>query len=254
MLPYIIFAALWVFVLEQLFPGWKLPKVSTWMLRALTLNFIQVVVALVAGVTWNQWLSAYSLFHLSPALPAVVAGFIAYFCNTFVTYWWHRYRHANDFLWRTLHQIHHSPQRIEMFTSFYKHPLEMVVNSIIGSAVAYTILGIDVEAGAYYILFAAMGEIFYHSNLRTPHWLGFLFQRPEMHRVHHKAGHHWNNFSDFPIWDMLFGSYANPKAPEWVQGFEDGKEQRLVDMLLFRDVHPREETQQPLERPVEHSA
>ena len=176
------------------------------------LNIVQVSIALLAGITWNKWMMGHSLLHTSDALPPLLAGFAAYFVNTFVTYWWHRARHANDTLWRLFHQLHHAPQRIEVFTSFYKHPTEMVFNSLLGSFVAYVVMGISIEAGAYYIMFAALGEMFYHSNLRTPHVLGYLFQRPEMHRIHHQRDRHECNYSDFPIWDMLFGTYENPAA------------------------------------------
>ena len=36
-------------------------------------------------------------------------------------------------------EIHHSPQRIEVIASFYKHPGEMIVNSVIGSVLVYTV-------------------------------------------------------------------------------------------------------------------
>lgn len=210
MIYYLIGVALFIFMLEQLVPGWKLPKVSTWVARVIFLNIVQVSIALLAGITWNKWMMGHSLLHTSDALPPLLAGFAAYFVNTFVTYWWHRARHANDTLWRLFHQLHHAPQRIEVFTSFYKHPTEMVFNSLLGSFVAYVVMGISIEAGAYYIMFAALGEMFYHSNLRTPHVLGYLFQRPEMHRIHHQRDRHECNYSDFPIWDMLFGTYENP--------------------------------------------
>lgn len=168
MIYYLIGVALFIFMLEQLVPGWKLPKVSTWVARVIFLNIVQVSIALLAGITWNKWMMGHSLLHTSDALPPLLAGFAAYFVNTFVTYWWHRARHANDTLWRLFHQLHHAPQRIEVFTSFYKHPTEMVFNSLLGSFVAYVVMGISIEAGAYYIMFAALGEMFYHSNLRTP--------------------------------------------------------------------------------------
>ena len=237
MIYYLIGVALFIFMLEQLVPGWKLPKVSTWVARVIFLNIVQVSIALLAGITWNKWMMGHSLLHTSDALPPLLAGFAAYFVNTFVTYWWHRARHANDTLWRLFHQLHHAPQRIEVFTSFYKHPTEMVFNSLLGSFVAYVVMGISIEAGAYYIMFAALGEMFYHSNLRTPHVLGYLFQRPEMHRIHHQRDRHECNYSDFPIWDMLFGTYENPRRIDEPQGFAGDKEQQFVDMLLFRDVH-----------------
>jgi hypothetical protein len=42
---------------------------------------------------------------------------------------------------RGLHQVHHSASRIEILTSFYKHPLEMAANSIIISVVLFAVLG-----------------------------------------------------------------------------------------------------------------
>lgn len=249
MIYYLIGVALFIFMLEQLVPGWKLPKVSTWVARVIFLNIVQVSIALLAGITWNKWMMGHSLLHTSDALPPLLAGFAAYFVNTFVTYWWHRARHANDTLWRLFHQLHHAPQRIEVFTSFYKHPTEMVFNSLLGSFVAYVVMGISIEAGAYYIMFAALGEMFYHSNLRTPHVLGYLFQRPEMHRIHHQRDRHECNYSDFPIWDMLFGTYENPRRIDEPQGFAGDKEQQFVDMLLFRDVHSLPGKTQPAPRP-----
>ena len=230
-----VFAA--CFVLERVIPGWPLPRVRKWPLRVLLINGAQLAVVLLAGISWERWLSSASVFHLSQRVGNVSAGLIAYFIATFIFYWWHRVRHESDFLWRIFHQIHHSAQRLEVITSFYKHPLEMVVNSVIGSLLVYTLLGLSLEAAAVYTLCTALGEFFYHANVRTPHWVGWFFQRPEMHRIHHEYGHHKNNYGDITWWDMLFGTYENPKTWNGRCGYEDEREQRLVDMLRFRDVH-----------------
>jgi hypothetical protein len=111
---------------------------------------------------------------MSHHLDQVVGSLIAYFIATFVFYWWHRWRHESNFLWRGFHQIHHSPLRIEVITSFYKHPVEMVVNSVIGSLLVYTLLGLSPAAGAVYTLCTALGEFFYHTSVRTPRWAGFI--------------------------------------------------------------------------------
>lgn len=234
----IIFAVfVFCFALERFRPGWKLPAVRTWPLRVLLVNGVQLGVVLLAGATWERWLSSASLFRLSDHVSTAVGGLLAYFVATFVFYWWHRARHEVDWLWRLFHQIHHSPQRLEVITSFYKHPGEMVANSIIGSLLVYTTLGLSPEAGAVYTLCTALGEFFYHTNVRTPHWIGYVFQRPEMHRIHHEYGRHKNNYGDFPCWDMLFGTYDNP--PRWDAhcGFDPQREELLLDMLAYHDVH-----------------
>jgi sterol desaturase/sphingolipid hydroxylase (fatty acid hydroxylase superfamily) len=234
-LIFAVFAA--CFLMERLFPGWPLPKVKTWSTRVIAVNAIQLAVVVVAGLSWERWLSSWSVFKLSDHASPFVGGFIAYFIATFVFYWWHRWRHESDVLWRFFHQIHHSPQRLEVITSFYKHPLEMVVNSILGTLIVYTFLGLSVEAGAIYTAFTALGEFFYHTNMKTPRWVGYVFQRPEMHRIHHQHERHKNNYGDITWWDMMFGTYQNPKDWIYTCGFDDEKEQRLKDMLLYRDVH-----------------
>jgi sterol desaturase/sphingolipid hydroxylase (fatty acid hydroxylase superfamily) len=225
------------FLLERAAPGWKLPRVRTWPLRVVLVNGVQLGVVLIAGVSWEKWLSALSLFHLRDALSPLAGGALAYLIGTFVFYWWHRWRHESDFLWRAFHQVHHSPQRIEVVTSFYKHPGEMVVNSIIGSLLCYTLLGLSPAGGAVFTACCALGEFVYHTNVRTPRWMGLVFQRPEMHRIHHEHGRHRDNYGDIVWWDMLFGTYRNPGRFESTCGFDDAKEQRLADMLCYRDVH-----------------
>lgn len=225
------------FMLERIFPGWPLPRVRTWPLRVLLVNAVQLMVVLLAGLSWERWLSFWSVFRLSDHVSPAIGGLFAYFIATFIFYWWHRWRHESDLLWRLFHQIHHSPQRLEVITSFYKHPGEMVFNSILGSLLVYTLLGLSLQAGAVYTACTALGEFFYHTNIRTPRWIGFVFQRPEMHRIHHQHDRHKNNYGDITWWDMLFGTYENPKDWIYTCGFDDEREQRLTDMLVYRDVH-----------------
>ena len=237
MLTIIFITFLFCFVLEQLVPGWSLPKIKSWPWRVLAINLVQLGVVCLAGLTWERWFAAYSLFNLSDYLGPSAGGFLAYFIATFVFYWWHRLRHESDFFWLYFHQIHHSPRRLEVITSFYKHPLEMVVNSLIGSFLVFTLLGLDPLAGGVYTLLTALGEFFYHTNIKTPRWVGLIFQRPEMHRIHHKYGYHKNNYGDIVWWDMLFGTYENPKEFQDTCGFTPEREELLGPMLAFKDVH-----------------
>jgi sterol desaturase/sphingolipid hydroxylase (fatty acid hydroxylase superfamily) len=225
------------FALERLAPGWTLPKIPSWSRRVLLINAVQLCVVLLAGISWERWLSHNSVFHLSSHFGPTIGGMLAYFIATFMFYWWHRWRHESDLLWRLFHQIHHSPQRIEVITSFYKHPGEMVVNSIIGSLLVYSLLGLSPQAGAVYTICTALGEFFYHTSIRTPRWVGYIFQRPEMHRIHHQYGRHRSNYGDIVWWDWLFGTYENPTTFEATCGFDADKEERLVEMLAYQDVH-----------------
>ena len=233
-----IFAVALLFLAaERLYPGRELPRSRGWRLRAWFLNAAQLGIVVLGGYTWNRWLQGPALFHLDGALPGIAQGFICWFVGTFVFYWWHRARHASDFLWRTLHQIHHSASRIETLTSFYKHPLEIAINSVLSAAIVYALLGASVEAGAWYSFFAALGEFCYHMNVSTPHWFGWFLQRPEQHSIHHQLDVHHYNYGDVTWWDRVFGTFkeAEDFAPQC--GYSGERELRLPEMLAFRDVN-----------------
>ena len=223
---------------ERLFPGRVLPRSRGWYVRASFLNAAQFAIVVLGGYTWSRWLQGPSLLTIDGALPALEQGFLCWFVGTFVFYWWHRARHDSGFLWR-MHQVHHSASRIETLTSFYKHPLEIAINSVLSSAIIFVVLGASVEAAAWYSFFAALGEFYYHANLRTPRWTGYFLQRPEHHSIHHQFGVHRYNYGDITWWDRLFGTFRD--ADDFVPrcGFDGNREQRLGCMLAFEDVNAR---------------
>jgi sterol desaturase/sphingolipid hydroxylase (fatty acid hydroxylase superfamily) len=233
----IAFASLFFFVFERVMPGRELPEAPGWYARAAFLNFCQLGIVLLAGVAWNHWLQRHSLFHIAGSMSPFAQGLLAWFVGTFVFYWWHRARHDVDFLWRVFHQVHHSPSRIELLTAFYKHPVEIAADSILSSALLFSLLGSSPIAGAWFNVFATVGEYFYHSNLRTPRGFGWFLQRPEHHSIHHQLDLHDFNYGDITWWDRLFGTFreAEDFAPQC--GFPNGHEKRLRRMLAFHDEY-----------------
>jgi len=232
----IVAATLIFFVLERVLPGRELPESSGWYVRAAFLNGCQLAIMVLAAVAWNRWFQGRSLFHMSH-LPPFVQGLLGWFVGTFVFYWWHRLRHDSNLLWRICHQIHHSPSRIEMLTAFYKHPVEIALDSMIASALMLILLGASPAGAAWFNVFATIGEYFYHSNLRTPHWWGYFLQRPEHHSIHHQCDLHSFNYGDITWWDRLFGTFREADAFATQCGFPEDHEQRLGQMLVFRDVY-----------------
>ncbi len=200
------------------------------------LNLCQIAVVIIAGFTWNRWLQGTSLLQ-AHSWSVWTGSLSTYIFSTFVFYWWHRIRHESPFWWRVAHQIHHSASRLEILTSFYKHPFEIVVNSILSAIVVYPIMGCSTIQGGYYTLLIAIGEMFYHWNIRTPRWVGHFFQRPESHRIHHQRNRHSKNYSDLPVWDKIFGTFSNPKHGTGVVcGFSKAAEMQLPSMLFLKEV------------------
>jgi len=237
MIPLIIGIGLAIMILERIIPDQNLPHVKGWWTRVILINIMQLGVIIIGSYTWDIWLQKVSLFSLSNSVSPVIGGLISYLIITFVFYWWHRWRHDIEFLWSTFHQLHHSPQRIETITSFYKHPLEIICNSLIIGSINFLLLGLSVESAAYCLLLSSIGEYVYHMNIKTPHIMGYIFQRPEMHRIHHKRSKHYNNFSDLPIWDMLFGTFENPKNVDSSCGFKPEREYKFKEMMMFKNVN-----------------
>lgn len=235
LIPILLIGVVFI-ALENLIPNEKLPVSKGWYKRVVIVNIFQLFILILAAYTWDIYFDKWQFFHLE-GFPDFIGGFFSYIFITFVFYWWHRFRHTNNTLWLLFHQLHHSPKRIETITSFYKHPLEIIVNSLLLSSINYLVLGLSVEAAAWSLLYAAVGEYIYHMNVKTPHAMGYFFQRPEMHKIHHEEGKHFNNFSDLPLWDMLFGTFKNPKSINVVCGFKDEREQELKAMLLFKNVN-----------------
>jgi sterol desaturase/sphingolipid hydroxylase (fatty acid hydroxylase superfamily) len=226
-------------VMERLRPGRDWPQVSSWWARALALNACQVAAVWLAGWAWDGWMQRHRPWS-ADRLGVAGGPLVGYVVTTFVYYWWHRFRHEVGWLWRWCHQIHHSPQRIEVITSFYKHPVELVANGVLTSVILYLAVGLAPPAASVTVLLLGLAELFYHWNVPTPYWVGFLIQRPESHCIHHEAGVHAFNYADLPIWDMLFGTFRNPRAWRARCGFGDG-EHRLREMLGGVDISaPRE--------------
>ena len=245
MLWIVIAIAVGMIVVERIWPASELPRVRAWWARVGLINLIQLGIVVLAGLTWDRWLADVALFRLRDHLGVTAQAFVAYFVSTFVYYWWHRVRHESHLFWLLCHQLHHSPRRIEIVTSFYKHPVEIALNSILSAAIVYPLLGCDIAAGAIYTLLTAVAEFFYHWNVRTPFWIGYLFQRPESHRVHHRYRHHTQNFADLPLWDILFGTFHNPETSPDRCGYDDWREDRFEDMLAFRDLHGKRAEERP---------
>lgn len=221
--------------LERLRPGRGLPHAAGWYGRALFLNAVQLGITLLTGRLWAGLWGHAALFDLASWQAPVAEGFVGWFVGTFAFYWWHRLRHAGGF-WRVFHQIHHSPARIEILTSFYKHPVEILANATLTAAILYPLLGCSLLGTFWYNFFAATGEYFYHANLRTPAWLRYVIQTPELHSIHHEFGVHRFNYGDIPLWDRLFGTFRDTTAFAARCGFPGGAEQRLGAMLAFVDV------------------
>ncbi len=149
----------------------------------------------------------------------------------------HRAYHRHDWLWRYVHQLHHAPTRLDVAGVMFQTPIEMAANAVLFVLVTVLMFGLDPLASMLCACVATFYGMFQHFNMHTPRWLGYFIQRPEAHCEHHRRGVHAGNYSDLPIWDMLWGTYHNPRTFTGELGFEPATEQRVWAMLAGHDVN-----------------
>lgn len=226
-----------VFTIEVVAPASKNHCDKRWMILASSISLVQSVFTIVSGVIFVELFKHASLFEFR-ASHILVQGLLGFVLTSFIAYWWHRAMHKFDLLWRIFHQLHHSPRRIEALTSFYLHPFDGIAATFLNATCCYLILGLNAYGTACSLIFAALYNIYIHADIKTPYWLGFVIQRPEMHRLHHKYMHHAQNYG-FAIWDFLFGTFSNPKEYVSEVGFDKSKENRIYDMLKTKDVYKK---------------
>jgi len=235
---------------------WRKRRYATtrfWRLRATLVSAGIVAWTVVVATGWGTLLGDFHLLDLSGLGIAggTVVGILVY---EFFHYWYHRLAHRVHFLWR-FHQFHHSAESLDAFGANYIHPVDAAFFTTWSALVFYPLLGLPLEAGILGALFLTFNAMFQHANITTPHWLGYLIERPESHAIHHGRGVHRYNYSDLPLWDMLFGTFRNPRSDAEVPreaGFYQGASSRLLAMLLTKDVtRPAVEDGQTLPRPVE---
>lgn len=231
-----IFASL-IIIAERFWPAFKLPSTIHWYKRISILVTLTMIFSKFATFIWNYFTLGIWIIGPLTKLAAWQQGLVCFVIGSLFFYFWHYLRHKNWTLWRLLHQMHHSPKRIEALTAYYVHPFEGFVSAILNTSILY-FLGGSSDGLLYSIAFFSSAGIFYHSNLKTPAILDYFIATPELHRIHHIRGKQWGNFSDLPIWDRLFGTFIPRSIPEKniKKGFRDNLELHFWDILKCVNV------------------
>lgn len=228
-----IYAGLMIW--EAIVPAKTLPVIKLWWLRGLTAFAIFFFVSSYLPLLIDAHLAQYQLFDLTGLgrWGGALAGLLIYEAGA---YFYHRSMHGSNMLWRGIHQMHHSAERLDSYSAFWFGPLDMVGWSVLPSLCLTLIVGITPEAAVLVVYAITFMGIFQHTNVRTPRWLGYIVQRPESHSYHHERGVHARNYADLPLFDLIFGTFYNPGDFAPATGFYDGASTRIGDMLRFRDV------------------
>lgn len=220
---------------EALFPGRALPYVKYWKIKGLLAFLLFFYLSSYLPIFISPFLEPYRLLDLSGwnAFWGGLFGVLLYELGVFL---WHYAMHRFDFLWKTFHQMHHSAERLDTYGAFFFSPLDMIGWTLLGTICFSLIAGLSAQAITVILLATNFFSIFQHANIRTPQWLGYIVQRPESHTFHHARGIHRYNYSDLPLFDIIFGTFKNPATFEHSTGFYEGASDRIIDMLQGKDI------------------
>ena len=220
-------------VLERMRSGYDWPTEPYWIVRGILWTLFTLSFAHYFGEFLYWILQPYAIFDLGfMGLWGIVPSFVLY---QFIGYFLHRALHQIPLLWR-IHQHHHSSERLDIWSAYRVHPLEIPMYALLGLFTSSAVLGVSQDAAWVTGVILAVIQILQHTNIKTPQWLGYIVARPESHMLHHAREAHHSNYADLALVDMIFGTFENPKeAPELV-GFGAGMSSNIGQFLRCEDV------------------
>jgi len=221
---------------EELFPGRPLPDIKFWKIKGITAFIVYFFLSSYLPLFWNGYMGSYQILNMT-TLGDYWGALVALLIYELGVYIWHHSMHKSNLLWRVFHQMHHSAERVDTYGAFFFSPMDMIGFTFLTSLAMVWIGGFTVQATIYSIYGATFLAVIQHANIKTPHWMGYIFQRPESHSLHHAKSVHAFNYSDLPLFDIIFGTFRNPKQFASETGFYDGASSRIGEMLLFKDIN-----------------
>jgi ornithine lipid hydroxylase len=150
----------------------------------------------------------------SPLLLQVLAVIVL---GDLLEYWYHRLAHSVPWLW-PMHAIHHTPIRLNALKGPRHHVVYYLGRGVL-VWVPLLVIGVPPRLVAWqFVAVVLLGSVA-HANIafRIPGFAHRILVTPEVHRIHHSidARQGNSNYSTvFPIWDLLFGSFTDPRVVE----------------------------------------
>lgn len=122
-------------------------------------------------------------------------------------------------VYQYLHKVHHTYHNPSLLTTFYHHPIDVLVTNILPSLCTVWVFRIHGTHLALFFVYKTFIEVSGHSGKSLAPRSSFpqLIWLPkcagvelyaEDHQLHHMDGSH-NYGKRFSLWDKIFGTYKN---------------------------------------------
>ncbi len=150
-------------------------------------------------------------------------------------YWFHRWMHNNNYLWR-LHEAHHSTTDVDWLSGSRSHAFEILINQSVEFG-WLVLLGAPAEVMVIKGMISAVWGMYIHCNIDVRSGkLQYIINGPEMHRWHHsdkvEEAYNKNFATKFAFWDFIFRTNYFPEGKATVYGIPEPFPNGFVKQFL----------------------
>lgn len=146
---------------------------------------------------------------------------VAVLCNEILFFYGHWAMHANKFLYKHIHKVHHEWKAPTALSAIYCHPIEFVVSDVGPLAAGMIAINGHGYSSLIWCTFAVLATQTHHCGIRWP-WIDlFSFEQehqPNFHDFHHEKFNY--NYGAMGWLDDLHGT-----SWDWTKDFEDKKKE-----------------------------
>lgn len=197
-------------------------------------DIVFLIVRLMTSKTVNTFIIAivmsigiFDEFEIWPEHFSLLSQILLYYLvYTFLQYWEHRSDHEFRFLWY-FHSIHHSPSKLHLFKADRHHLFSNMVKYYVFVMVPLLLIDAPEQIFLWVAAYEITASELKHSNVRQRFhdFFHFILPTAQLHRIHHSTNvaQGNSNYGNFPIWDIIFGTYTNGNTKVIAYGVSDEK-------------------------------
>jgi len=158
--------------------------------------------------------------------------------NEVIFFYGHWLFHANKFLYRHVHKVHHEFKSPNALAAIYCHPIELVVSDFGPLAAGILLFNTNLYFAAIFTGFGVLGTQTHHCGFRWP-WIPRHGNQPNFHDYHHER--FVCNYGNLGWLDNLHGTNAGDRSHP-VAGYGGKAVNSLQEQKVVEGVKPSAES------------